>query len=190
MQLKDRLDSHPVSNLRKEVSKKAKEVNLRGYSKMKKADLINFMLKHSDKFNYIKEHVKGTKGEPKKVKVVRKTKGGKVTGGSVDGKPIKEDKFDKIIKQLKEVKGKDNIETLMERYAQQNDEELIFALENTPFITKSRTGGFKLKNVFLNNPKRFIELLKYLEANQNKGIQSINEAYNAVRNSYDKNILN
>jgi len=78
----------------------------------------------------------------------------------------------------------------MERYAQQNDEELIFALENTPFITKSRTGGFKLKNVFLNNPKRFIELLKYLEANQNKGIQSINEAYNAVRNSYDKNILN
>ena len=66
MDLKTRLQSHPVSVLKKEISKKAKEVNLRGYSAMKKADVITFMLKHSDKFNYIKHSGKGKKVEPPK----------------------------------------------------------------------------------------------------------------------------
>ena len=76
MDLKSRLESHPVSRLKKEISKKAKEVNLKGYSKMKKDEVIAFMLKHKEKFNYIKARELGKKStlgdEPKEEKEKKK----------------------------------------------------------------------------------------------------------------------
>jgi hypothetical protein len=81
MDLKSRLESHPVAILKKEISK----TNVKGYSKMKKAEVVKLMVKHSDRFNHIqpsqkKENKKAVpKEEPKKkIKKIIKKKGGKV----------------------------------------------------------------------------------------------------------------
>jgi len=50
MDLKTRLESHPVATLKKEISK----TNVKGYSKMKKAEVVALMLKNKDRFNHIK----------------------------------------------------------------------------------------------------------------------------------------
>ena len=47
---KTRLESHTVSALRKEISK----TNIKGYSKMNKAEVVSLMLSHGDRFTYIK----------------------------------------------------------------------------------------------------------------------------------------
>jgi hypothetical protein len=44
------LRSHPVATLKKEISK----TNVKGYSKMRKGEVIELMLKHKEKFNHIK----------------------------------------------------------------------------------------------------------------------------------------
>lgn len=51
MPTKKILESHPVSVLKKEISM----TNIKGYSKMKKGDLIELMMKpeHKDKFHHI-----------------------------------------------------------------------------------------------------------------------------------------
>jgi hypothetical protein len=43
------LNSHAISSLKKEISKH----NIKGYSKMKKADIIKLMIQHKDKFGHI-----------------------------------------------------------------------------------------------------------------------------------------
>ena len=73
MDLKTRLESHPVSVLKKEISK----TNVKGYSRMKKNEVVALMLKNKERFDYIphagkKEPVKRAtvkKEEPKKVRV-------------------------------------------------------------------------------------------------------------------------
>jgi len=55
------LESHSVSVLKKEISK----TNIKGYSKMKKAEIVNLMLKHKERFSHIK-HAKGEAPKPKK----------------------------------------------------------------------------------------------------------------------------
>lgn len=78
MDLKIRLESHPVAILKKEISK----TNVKGYSKMKKAEVVKLMMKHSDRFNHIQHSEKkapAPKEEPKKkIKKIIKKKGGKV----------------------------------------------------------------------------------------------------------------
>lgn len=51
MPTKKILESHPVSVLKKEISK----TNIKGYSKMKKSEIIDLMMKpeHKDKFHHI-----------------------------------------------------------------------------------------------------------------------------------------
>tara|TARA_R110000772_G_scaffold213716_1_gene324245 strand:+ start:1002 stop:1328 length:327 start_codon:yes stop_codon:yes gene_type:complete len=51
--MKDILQSHSVKQLRAEVSKVAKETNIRGYSKMTKPKLIDLMLEHMNKFSHM-----------------------------------------------------------------------------------------------------------------------------------------
>ena len=81
MDLKSRLESHSITTLRKEISK----TNIKGYSKMKKAEVVALMLKHSDRFNHIQQREKVArkapaprkapepkKEEPKKVKKIIK----------------------------------------------------------------------------------------------------------------------
>ena len=54
------LNSHPITNLKKEISK----TNIRGYSKMTKAQLVDVMMKNKERFGHIKAH---TKAKPAKV---------------------------------------------------------------------------------------------------------------------------
>jgi len=44
------LRSHPVATLKKEISK----TNVKGYSKMRKEEVVSLMLKHKTKFGHIK----------------------------------------------------------------------------------------------------------------------------------------
>ncbi len=64
------LNSHPISTLKKEISK----VNIRGYSKMKKPELVKLMLKNKEKFSHIKMKTKGQKEPVKKIIKVKKEK--------------------------------------------------------------------------------------------------------------------
>lgn len=60
MDLKSRLESHPISTLRKEISK----TNIKGYSKLKKAEVVALMLKNSDRFNHIQHKEKAPRKAP------------------------------------------------------------------------------------------------------------------------------
>lgn len=59
-------NSHSVTTLKKEISK----TNLKGYSKMKKAEIVNLMMKHEDRFRHIKLNEK--KSAPKKTEPRKK----------------------------------------------------------------------------------------------------------------------
>mgnify|MGYP003143943086 CR=1 FL=1 len=61
MDLKARLESHNLQTLRDEVGKQ--QDILRGYSKLKKRELITLMLKHEKKFNYIQMKQKEERAE-------------------------------------------------------------------------------------------------------------------------------
>jgi hypothetical protein len=76
------LNSHPISTLKKEISK----TNIKGYSKMKKAEVVDLMMKNKDRFSHIqhaekKQRVAKTKDvkpkAPKKKINVVSTKEGK-----------------------------------------------------------------------------------------------------------------
>ena len=59
--MKEILMSHPISTLRKEISNQ----NIKGYSKLKKAELVALMLKTPQRFKHIKMRVKPKKEAPK-----------------------------------------------------------------------------------------------------------------------------
>jgi len=105
--LKKQLQSMSVSALRKEISKQ----NIKGYSKLKKADIINLMLINSDRFMYlvkkekneeenIEEKLKRAKKLLAKKKEELKKKTHKMPDGTVmtgkthnkDSKPVKKSK--------------------------------------------------------------------------------------------------
>jgi len=54
------LRSHPVATLKKEISK----TNVKGYSKMGKAELIELMMKHKERFGHIKMADKKARAKP------------------------------------------------------------------------------------------------------------------------------
>lgn len=74
------LRSHPVSTLKKEISK----TNVKGYSKMRKAEVVSLMIKHKEKFGHIKfndeKNIRNIKKKEKKdmktqfEKVLKQTK--------------------------------------------------------------------------------------------------------------------
>tara|TARA_R110001606_G_C15373169_1_gene649745 strand:- start:175 stop:741 length:567 start_codon:yes stop_codon:yes gene_type:complete len=83
MDLKTRLNSHPVSTLKKEISKS----NVKGYSKMKKAEVVALMVKHPEKFDHIKVAPEKEKKAAKvKAPVEKKEKKGNVEKITIKGK--------------------------------------------------------------------------------------------------------
>lgn len=54
------LNSHPVGNLKKEIAK----TNIRGYSKMKKSEIVDVMMKNKERFGHIKHHTKAPRAKP------------------------------------------------------------------------------------------------------------------------------
>lgn len=77
MDLKSRLESHTVSNLKKEIS----NTNIKGYSKLPKADVIKKMLQHKEKFQHIK-HAREGKDKKKQFLIKQKKKDGKVVSAT------------------------------------------------------------------------------------------------------------
>ena len=60
--MKDIFESHPVLVLKKEISK----TNIKGYSKMKKTQVIELMMKNKDRFSHIKMAEKKERKKPEK----------------------------------------------------------------------------------------------------------------------------
>ena len=60
--MKSILESHSVATLKKEISKS----NVKGYSKMKKAEIIELMMEHKEKFSHIKMAEKKERKKPEK----------------------------------------------------------------------------------------------------------------------------
>jgi len=58
----DILNTHSLKTLRSEISK----TNIKGYSKMKKAEVVELMLKNKDRFMHIQKKGKKEKSEPEK----------------------------------------------------------------------------------------------------------------------------
>tara|TARA_R110001632_G_scaffold229441_1_gene365567 strand:- start:6508 stop:7137 length:630 start_codon:yes stop_codon:yes gene_type:complete len=62
MPTREILNSHTAPTLRKEISK----TNIKGYSKMTKPELIDIMMKNSERFQHIKKKDKAPKKAPEK----------------------------------------------------------------------------------------------------------------------------
>ena len=126
MLTRDILNSHSVSTLKKEISK----TNVKGYSKMKKADVIDLMMKveHTDKFKHIKMADKKERKTPvKKTPVKKETHkmpdGSLMSGAthSKDSVPVKPKKKVKKKLPLKDGKVqkepvKEDLLTLMDKF--------------------------------------------------------------------------
>ena len=67
--MKDILNSYSVSELKKEISK----TNIKGYSKMKKSEVIELMMKHKERFSYLKMKEMKPKKSPVKKETVKKS---------------------------------------------------------------------------------------------------------------------
>ena len=61
---KEILNSHPVGTLKKEIAK----TNIKGYSKMKKAELVDLMMKNKEKFGHIRKKGEAPAKEPRTLK--------------------------------------------------------------------------------------------------------------------------
>jgi len=98
--MKDIFESHPVSVLKKEISK----TNIKGYSKMKKAEVIELMMKNKDRFSYIKMAEKKPQKKPdKKIKLKPEKKPDKKIKLKSVKKPDKKIK----LKSVKKIKTKE-----------------------------------------------------------------------------------
>ena len=88
MTTKEILRSHPVTILRKEISK----TNIKGYSKMKKNEVIELMLKAENKEKF--KHIKMAESKKTALKGTHKMPDGKLMTGAVhskSSKPVKEE---------------------------------------------------------------------------------------------------
>jgi len=124
MDLKSRLESHPVATLKKEISK----TNVKGYSKMKKSEVVALMLKNKDRFNHIK-HAKSEEFKKEKIKEII----------SKNEKPEIKSKGD--FEKLK-VKGKE--------YFYNRKTQKLYDIES-----KKKVGKIEKGQVVLDEPKKF-----------------------------------
>jgi hypothetical protein len=98
----DILNSHTITNLKKEISK----TNIKGYSKMKKNEVIDLMLKNKSKFHHIKKYGEPVKKivikrEPKEVKPIKKVV---IKREPKEVKPIKKVVIKREPKEVKPIK--------------------------------------------------------------------------------------
>ena len=78
MPSREELESHPVITLKKEISK----TNIKGYSKMKKPEIVELMLKNKSRFH----HIKMAEKKPKEEKPKEDKPKPKLTSTSASGK--------------------------------------------------------------------------------------------------------
>ena len=138
---KEILASHPVTTLKKEISK----TNIKGYSKMKKAQVIELMLKeeHIDKFKDIKMAEKKSKS-----KGTHKMPDGSVMSGkthSKDSKVVKKSIKGKKINVKKEEKKEDDEEEKDAVIYKEPVKKIKFKIKKPLTITKASGEVVKLK---------------------------------------------
>ena len=108
---KEILNSHPATTLKKEIAK----TNIKGYSKMKKAELVDLMMKNKEKFGHIR-------------------KKGEASAPASEPKPKKtNEERDKRIKEIEENQKKRKAKKEEKSSGKEtSDKEFVKNMENTP----------------------------------------------------------
>ena len=140
MLTRDILNSHSVSTLKKEVSKYNKSKLVSGYSKMKKGEIVELMMKHQDKFKHIKMNEKAPrkKAEPKKKeepffkKQLKENKKEKAKTQKELKKKLNEKPSKKLLDVEQFIKKKPSIKELVKYLIKLN--ESIFGKSKNPLI--------------------------------------------------------
>ena len=105
--MRDVLSKMKVAELKKEVSK----TNIKGYSKMKKSELIDLMVKNKDKFSHLKPKKHKKKPPLKKFKIV-----GEKKASAVEKRPESQKKSIDDIQQI--IKKSPNRKSLLDLFRQ------------------------------------------------------------------------
>ena len=171
MDLRTRLESHTVKSLKAEIRKVKATFN---YGKLKRAELIDLMVKNKDKFNHI-QHADSKKTEPKKAepkkaepkkvkKIIKKPEPKKAEPKKAEPKKVKKlNNYEKLII-LFESEGneKEKKEAVKDLYADGDVvDELQFIFENNPrFIVESGSRKGLLQSRYLNSSVATLLLLK------------------------------
>jgi hypothetical protein len=69
--MREILESYSSTELKKEISK----TNIKGYSKMKKSEIVNLMLKNKDRFSHLKKKEKKAPAPKKEAPAPKKKNG-------------------------------------------------------------------------------------------------------------------
>jgi hypothetical protein len=150
---KEILESHPVSVLKKEISK----TNIKGYSKMKKTEIVSLMLKpeHSKRFSHIKKKGEAPKKEapkkeaPKKIVIKRKFK---VLSADCSSALIQAENIERFYNKNKGVFSKD-------KYLIKNKVELERQINNIKkLLNDPKCQGFGMTPPFKTTLKKAIDL--------------------------------
>jgi len=151
MPSREELESHPVTTLKKEISK----TNIKGYSKMKKPEIVELMLKNKSRFHHIKM------AEKKPKKGTHKMPDGTTMSGSVhskDSKPVEKPKA-----KLTSTSASGKVTELKFKEAKPKKKKLVIK-EKPVEKPKPKENTYDEKPVI----KKQQELLKLLEDNKDK----------------------
>ena len=207
MTTKEILRSHPVTILRKEISK----TNIKGYSKMKKNEVIELMLKAENKEKF--KHIKMAESKKTASKGTHKMPDGKLMTGAVhskSSKPVKSKPVKAKPKKAEQVKAKPNkkrqeikekLKLMLSQFTDQTENsggDEFFELRNAGEFIKTLS-SIKSKDKDIIELKKLVRENKYkesMEGGKLKGkegvgwfwdMYSTNEIYhklNAINNKY------
>ncbi len=154
--MKQILESHTKARLIQEIQKN----NVKGYSKLKKDELIKLMMlpRNINKFSYIKKADPKQKSQPKKEKPKPKFN-------------VKTNIFQKFINLLKtgSKDEKEKIQTILFADPELHDEIMLTFQNNYKYLVKSGKRKVHIRHKYMHNVKDTIELLQELKRRDVKG---------------------
>ena len=158
-ELEDKLRSMKVSNLKKEISK----TNVRGYSKLKKEEVIKFMLANKKRFMYLinkeKQFItKGGKTFPVGKKEAKKEESKKPEPKKSEPKSTKKEDneakdFIKLVKDFNKNPNMDKLKKINDMVKKSNKDDL-FSVLSKPTYTKFLTIGVPEPKSTKEEPKK------------------------------------
>jgi len=134
--MKDILNSHTVKTLKSEISK----TNIKGYSKLKKPELVALMLKHQERFVHIKAFVKTDKTAKPDVKPRQRLTVEK-----------QENKTTKTVEEQK-----DTYKNLLKQFVDKFNPQMRKKLKKTDIENYLKTGSMLLANISELKDKGFL----------------------------------
>ena len=137
------LNSHPATTLRKEISK----TNIKGYSKMKKEQLVDVMMENKNRFSHIEKHDKGIpikklfegpkkEGPKKETKVPAKAKKEAPKKNTKAPKKEKKEEVKEAPKKLTKAQILEDITSIVEYHLQEDIQDLLEATVDIQFPKK------------------------------------------------------